>query len=108
MDYAPVLFLSALTGQRVHKLMGMVRAVHEQATRRITTGLLNDVLADAQNALQPPSMSAAGCAFITPRKPPSRRPRLCCCFVNDETLMHFPMSAISTTLSAKRSALKAR
>ena len=43
MDYAPVLFLSALTGQRVHKLMGMVRAVHEQATRRITTGLLNDV-----------------------------------------------------------------
>ena len=88
MDYAPVLFLSALTGQRVHKLMGMVRAVHEQATRRITTGLLNDVLADAQNALQPPSMSGRRLRIYYATQA-SVAPPTFVLFVNDETLMHF-------------------
>ena len=88
MDYAPVLFLSALTGQRVHKLMGMVRAVHEQATHRITTGLLNDVLADAQNALQPPSMSGRRLRIYYATQA-SVAPPTFVLFVNDETLMHF-------------------
>ena len=88
MDYAPVLFLSALTGQRVHKLMDMVRAVHEQATRRITTGLLNDVLADAQNALQPPSMSGRRLRIYYATQA-SVAPPTFVLFVNDETLMHF-------------------
>lgn len=53
MDYAPVLFISALTGQRVPKVLESVREVYGQTSRRITTGLLNDILADATTALQP-------------------------------------------------------
>ena len=54
MDYAPVVFISALTGQRVPKVLETVKSVYEQTSRRITTGLLNDVLADATASLQPP------------------------------------------------------
>lgn len=50
MDYAPVLFISALTGQRVPKVLESVREVYGQTSRRITTGLLNDILADATTA----------------------------------------------------------
>ena len=57
MNYAPVLFISALTGQRVSRVLETVKAVREQSCRRITTGLLNDILADAQAALQPPATS---------------------------------------------------
>ena len=57
MDYAPVLFIPALTGQRVPKVLESVREVYGQTSRRITTGLLNDILADATTALQPPYIS---------------------------------------------------
>jgi len=55
MDYAPILFLSALTGSRVDKLFDAIDAVMEQASMRITTGMLNDVLADATARVQPPT-----------------------------------------------------
>ena len=55
MTYAPVLFISALTGQRVEKLFELIVAVSNQASLRITTGMLNNVLADAQTRVQPPS-----------------------------------------------------
>ena len=55
MDYAPILFLSALTGSRVEKLFDAVNSVFEQASMRITTGMLNDVLADATARVQPPT-----------------------------------------------------
>ncbi len=55
MDYAPILFLSALTGSRVDKLFDAVNSVFEQASMRITTGMLNDVLADATARVQPPT-----------------------------------------------------
>ena len=55
MPYAPVLFISALTGQRHQKIFELVNKVYEQSCRRITTGLLNNVLADAQAHTQPPS-----------------------------------------------------
>ena len=55
MPYAPVVFLSALTGQRVDKLYQVIQDVHEQNTKRITTGALNGVLADATARVQPPT-----------------------------------------------------
>ena len=55
MSYAPVLFISALTGQRVQRLFELINFVDSQSAMRITTGMLNDVLADAQARVQPPS-----------------------------------------------------
>ncbi len=55
MRYAPVAFVSALTGQRVEKLYQMINDCYANANRRITTGLLNDFLADVTARVQPPS-----------------------------------------------------
>ena len=55
MSYAPVLFISALTGQRVNRIFELVNYVYGQSSMRITTGMLNNVLADAQARVQPPS-----------------------------------------------------
>ncbi|MGM9647467.1 MAG: ribosome biogenesis GTPase Der [Eubacteriales bacterium] len=55
MPYAPLLFVSAKTGQRVGKLYEQIVYVHNQACTRITTGMLNDMLTDATTCVQPPS-----------------------------------------------------
>ncbi len=55
MPYAPLLFLSAKTGQRVQNLFERITYVHNQSVMRITTGMLNDVLGDAMIRVQPPS-----------------------------------------------------
>ncbi len=55
MDYAPVLFISCLTGQRTGRVYEMINAVNEQASMRISTGTLNNILADAQARQQPPT-----------------------------------------------------
>ena len=55
MSYAPVLFISAVTGQRVERVYELINYVNEQSAMRISTGMLNNVLADAQARLQPPS-----------------------------------------------------
>lgn len=55
MTYAPLLFISAQTGQRVSKLFEHINYVNNQSKMRISTGMLNDVLADAVNRVQPPS-----------------------------------------------------
>ena len=55
MPYAPILFISAKTGQRVDKLFEFINYVHEQSVLRISTGMLNDVLNDAVTKVQPPS-----------------------------------------------------
>jgi len=88
MDYAPVLFISALTGQRVVKVLECVKEVYAQASRRITTGLLNDVLADATAALQPP-FTAGRHLKIYYATQQSVCPPTFVFFVNDEKLMHF-------------------
>ena len=88
MDYAPILYLSALTGQRCQKLMEMVRSVYEQATRRVTTGLLNDILTDAQAALQPPATSGRRLKIYYATQQGVKPPTFVF-FVNDEKLMHF-------------------
>ena len=55
MPYAPIVYVSALTGQRIQTLFEHIRYVHNQSTTRISTGMLNDVLADATMRVQPPS-----------------------------------------------------
>ena len=55
MTYAPILFISAMTGQRVDRLFELIDYVSNQAAIRITTGMLNTVLADAQTRVQPPT-----------------------------------------------------
>ncbi len=55
MSYAPILFISALTGQRTNRIFELVNFVNDQSSMRITTGMLNNVLADAQARVQPPT-----------------------------------------------------
>ncbi len=55
MTYAPLIFISAKTGQRVNKLFEKINAVKNMSDLRITTGMLNDVLSDAVTRVQPPS-----------------------------------------------------
>ena len=86
--YAPVLFISALTGQRAERVFDEVSSVYAEATRRVPTGALNDVLGDAQIALQPPAINGHrlkiyyGTQFGV--QPPAFR-----LFVNDAQLLHF-------------------
>ena len=88
MDYAPVLFLSAKTGQRVHTVMDMVDQVWAQCCKRIPTGVLNDVLTDATADLQPPATNGRRLKiyYVTQH---GTCPPTFIFFVNDETLMHF-------------------
>lgn len=55
MSYAPFVFISAKTGQRIDKLFELIKEVHEQHSRRISTGVLNDMLSYATSRVQPPS-----------------------------------------------------
>ncbi|MBE6573071.1 MAG: ribosome biogenesis GTPase Der [Ruminococcaceae bacterium] len=55
MQYAPVIFVSALTGQRTGKLFEYIKYVYEQSLLRVSTGMLNDVLNEATSRVQPPS-----------------------------------------------------
>lgn len=88
MDYVPVLFISAKTGQRVNTVLGMVDNVWEQATKRITTGLLNDILSDAIMDLQPPAQNGRRLKIYYATQQ-SVCPPTFVFFVNDEKLMHF-------------------
>ena len=55
MSYAPIIFISALTGQRTDRIFELINFANDQNSMRITTGMLNDVLADAQARVQPPT-----------------------------------------------------
>ena len=88
MDWAPVLFVSALTGQRVNQVLDTVKQVWGQASRRITTGALNDVLGDAQVALQPPLVNGRKLKIYYATQQ-SVCPPTFVLFVNREDLMHF-------------------
>ncbi len=88
MSYAPVLFISAMTGQRTHTILDTVDQVWAQASKRIPTGVLNDVLADATMALQPP-MTGGRRLKIYYLTQQGTCPPTFILFVNDEKLMHF-------------------
>ena len=88
MDYAPICFVSALTGQRLNRLVESVDACYAQATRRITTGLLNDVLADAMAAQQPPTQNGRRFKIYYATQHDVKPPEFVM-FVNDKELMHY-------------------
>lgn len=88
MDYAPVLFISAKTGQRVQQILQKVKDVYATACRRITTGILNDVLNDATNSLQPP-MQGGKRLKIYYATQSGIQPPTYVLFVNEEKLMFF-------------------
>lgn len=88
MMYAPVMFISALTGQRVAKLYEMIKFVADQAAQRISTGMLNDVLNDAVAMVQPPSDKGKRLKlyYMTQIKV---KPPTFAVFVNRADLFHF-------------------
>jgi len=88
MPYAPVLFLSALTGQRVDKLFQMIQDVYAQNTSRITTGALNSILADATARVQPPTDKGRRLKIYYMTQASTKPPHFVI-FCNDARLFHF-------------------
>ncbi|OWA37107.1 ribosome biogenesis GTPase Der [Saccharibacillus sp. O16] len=88
MTYAPIVFLSALTGQRVNKLLPVVNHAAEQHSRRIPTGLLNDVISDAV-AINPPPTDKGRRMRINYATQVAVKPPTIVVFVNAPELMHF-------------------
>ncbi len=88
MTYAPIVFISAKTGQRVNKLFELINFVSEQHAMRIATGMLNDVIGDAVAQVQPPSDKGKRLKILYATqvgvKPPSF-----VFFVNNKELFHF-------------------
>ncbi|MDY4599185.1 MAG: ribosome biogenesis GTPase Der [Candidatus Faecousia sp.] len=88
MLYAPVLFISALTGSRVDKLFQLIQEVYAQNTMRITTGALNSVLADATARVQPPTDKGRRLKIYYMTQASSKPPHFVI-FCNDARLFHF-------------------
>ncbi len=88
MPYAPVLFLSAKTGARVHKLFDCINEVYEQNGRRIPTGQLNTLLAEATARVQPPTDKGRRLKIYYMTQSGVRPPTFVC-FCNDAQLFHF-------------------
>ena len=88
MPYAPILFISAKTGQRVERLFELIKYVHEQNTMRISTGMLNDILADATARVQPPTDKGKRLKIYYMTQA-STKPPTFVCFCNRSDLFHF-------------------
>lgn len=88
MTYAPIVFISAMTGQRVPRLFELITYVWEQASLRITTGMLNSLLADATARVQPPSDKGRRLKVYYMTQTGIRPPHFVC-FCNDAKLFHF-------------------
>lgn len=88
MGYAPILFLSALTGQRVNTVLQKVKDVYGQCEKRVPTGVLNDALADAQTSLPPPATNGRKLKIYYATQQ-SVCPPSFVFFINDQKLMHF-------------------
>ena len=88
MLYAPVVFLSAMTGQRVDKLFQVINDVDAQNRSRITTGQLNSVLADATARVQPPTDKGRRLKIYYMTQAGTKPPHFVI-FCNDARLFHF-------------------
>ena len=88
MTYAPVVFLSALTGQRVDRLFEVIESVFAQNTSRVTTGMLNSVLADATARVQPPTDKGRRLKIYYMTQAGTKPPHFVI-FCNDARLFHF-------------------
>lgn len=88
MDYVPFLFISAKTGQRVQKVLDLATESYAQSTRRIKTGMLNDVVNEAITMTEPPALSGRRLKIYYATQVGTQPPTFAI-FVNDEELVHF-------------------
>ena len=88
MSYAPIIFISAKTGQRLDRLYELIKFVDDQNSMRISTGKLNDVLAAATARVQPPTDKGRRLKIYYMTQA-STRPPTFVCFVNDKELFHY-------------------
>ena len=88
MDYFVPVYISAKTGQRVEKVLNTALEVYEEASKRVQTGILNDVLADAIVAVEPPSTHGRRLKMYYATQAQTNPP-VFLLFVNDASLMHF-------------------
>ena len=88
MTYAPIVFISALTGQRVNRIFELINYVNDQAAMRITTGMLNTLLADATARVQPPTDKGRRLKIFYMTQVGVKPPHFVC-FCNDAQLFHF-------------------
>ena len=88
LSYAPVMFISAKTGQRVDKLFGMINNVAEQNAKRVTTSQLNQVINEAIAIVQPPSDKGKKLKIFYGTQA-STKPPTFVIFVNSKDLFHF-------------------
>ena len=88
MQYAPVVFTSALTKQRVHRLTDLIQYVAEQHTMRVQTSVLNEVITDAVDINPPPSVKGRRLKIFFATQPDVKPPTFIL-FVNDPEIMHF-------------------
>ena len=88
MSYAPILFISALTGERTGRLFELINFVNSQSVMRISTGMLNNVLSDAQARVQPPSDKGRRLKIYYMTQTGIRPPNFVV-FCNSRELFHF-------------------
>ena len=88
MSYAPIIFISAKTGQRLDRLFELINYVYTQNTMRISTGMLNDILADATARVQPPTDKGKRLKIYYMTQA-STKPPTFVCFCNNAELFHF-------------------
>lgn len=88
MSYAPIIFISAKTGQRLDKLFEMIKSVANSNAMRIKTGTLNDILAQAVARVQPPTDKGRRLKIFYVTQA-STKPPTFVCFVNSAQLFHF-------------------
>lgn len=88
MPFAPIIFISAKTGQRIDRLFELIKFVHAQNTMRISTGKLNDILADATARVQPPTDKGKRLKIYYMTQA-STKPPTFVCFCNNAELFHF-------------------
>ncbi|AFS78723.1 GTP-binding protein EngA [Gottschalkia acidurici 9a] len=88
MTYAPIIFISAKTGQRVNKLFDLIKIVSNNHAMRITTGVLNDIINEAVLMNQPPTDKGKRLKIYYGTQVASKPPKFVI-FINDKELMHF-------------------
>lgn len=88
MPYAPIVYVSAKTGQRVANIYSLICSVYAEASRRVTTGMLNDVLNDAMTKVQPPSDKGKRLKIYYMTEVATNPPTFVI-FCNSEELFHF-------------------
>ena len=88
MTYAPIVYVSAKTGQRIENIYSLIKSVYAEASRRVTTGMLNDLLGDAMTRVQPPSDKGKRLKIYYMTQTATNPPAFVI-FCNCEELFHF-------------------